>query len=112
MIKIRLPSSKNKTQNEMFADYQNYLNLTQFEWDEHFNRSFDVCEIKRRIDSFESEYCKNLSDNERDKFSIKEKMEVLEYQINHLWDEMEMLNKYLAAAKKYKDMEEDFTETK
>lgn len=86
----------------MFEDYQNYLNLTQFEWDEHFNRSFNVCEIKRKIEYLESEYCKNLSDNERDKFNIKEKMEFLEYQINRLCDEMEMLNKYLAAAKNIK----------
>lgn len=96
----------------MFEDYQNYLNLTQFEWDEHFNRSFNVCETKRRIEYLESEYCRNLSDNERNKLNIKEKMEILEYQINHLCDEMELLNKYLAAAKKYKDMEKDFTETK
>lgn len=96
----------------MYEDYRNYLNLTQFDWDEHFNRSFDVCEIKRRIEYLESEYGRNLSDKERDKLIIKEKMEILEYQINHLCNDMEMLNKYLAAAKKYKDMEEDFTETK
>ena len=105
-IRLKLPSFKKKSLEEEQAEFQK----KQDEWNHHYWNCYEVYRDKNdlyeKIRKLEEE-----NDNLRSK--IEQQNTAIQFnidEINFLREQMEMLNKYLAAAKKFNDLEKDFDE--
>jgi len=104
VIKLKLPSFKKKSYEQEQADFAE----KQDEWNRHYWNCYDVYrdknEVHEKIRALEEENAKLRSQLEQNNPAIQYTID----EVNFLRQQMEMLNKYLAAAKKYNDLEKDF----
>ena len=105
-IKLKLPPFKKKSGEEEQAEFQQKQN----EWERHYWNCYDV--YKNKNDLFEK--IRNLEEeNSKLRSQLDQQNPAIQYtidEVNFLRQQLEMLNKYLAAAKKYNDLEQDFDE--
>ena len=103
-IKLKLPSFKKKSYEEEQAEFQQ----KQDEWNRHYWNCYDVYRDKNEL--FEK-IRKLEEENERLRSQLDQQNPAIQFtidEVNFLRQQLEMLNKYLAAAKKYNDLEQDF----
>ena len=103
-IKLKLPSFKKKSGEQEQAEFQQ----KQDEWNRHYWKCYDVYRDKNEL--FEK-IRKLEEENERLRSQIDQQNPTIQFtidEVNFLRQQLEMLNKYLAAAKKYNDLEKDF----
>jgi len=104
VIKLKLPPFKKKSYEEEQAEFKQ----KQDEWNLHYWNCYDVYrdknELFEKIRKLEEENAKLRSQMEQQNPAVQYTID----EINFLRQQLEMLNKYLAAAKKYNDLEKDF----
>lgn len=104
VIKLKLPPFKKKSHEEEQAEFQQ----KQDEWNLHYWNCYEVYrdrnDLYEKIRKLEEENAKLRSQMEQQNPAIQYTID----EINFLRQQLEMLNKYLAAAKKYNDLEKDF----